>query len=83
MRNVNDICNIKAMEVFRFVQFLKFNYLNGFFSEKVSPPNENVIVSGRPWWERYQPVSYNITTRSGNNSEFGDMVARCNKVGIR
>ena len=36
----------------------------------------------RPWWERYQPVSYKLCTRSGNESEFKDMVTRCNNVGV-
>ncbi|XP_015839911.2 LOW QUALITY PROTEIN: alpha-amylase [Tribolium castaneum] len=49
----------------------------------ISPVAENVIVKGRPWWERYQPVSYNLTTRSGSESQLSDMISRCNKVGIR
>jgi alpha-amylase len=32
---------------------------------------------------RYQPVSYKINSRSGNESEFLDMTTRCNKVGVR
>ncbi|KYB29170.1 Alpha-amylase-related protein-like Protein [Tribolium castaneum] len=50
---------------------------------QISPVAENVIVKGRPWWERYQPVSYNLTTRSGSESQLSDMISRCNKVGIR
>lgn len=38
---------------------------------------------GRPWWEVYQPMSYEIGTRSGTEAEFADMVQRCNAVGIR
>ena len=34
-------------------------------------------------WQRYQPVSYNLTSRSGNEKEFKEMVARCNTVGVR
>ncbi|XP_021052623.1 pancreatic alpha-amylase-like [Mus pahari] len=51
----------------------------------VSPPNENIVVHNpsRPWWERYQPISYKICTRSGNEDEFRDMVTRCNNVGVR
>ncbi|XP_014672558.1 PREDICTED: alpha-amylase 1-like [Priapulus caudatus] len=37
----------------------------------------------RPWWERYQPVSYKLISRSGSEQEFADMVERCNKVGVR
>lgn len=56
---------------------------NGFAGVQVSPPNENAVVSNRPWWERYQPVSYNLNTRSGNEAAFTDMSRRCNAVGIR
>lgn len=56
---------------------------NGFAGVQISPPNENVIVPNRPWWERYQPVSYNLVTRSGNEAAFSDMTRRCNAVGVR
>lgn len=57
----------------------------GFGGVQVSPPNENIIINNpfRPWWERYQPVSYKICSRSGNEDEFRDMVTRCNNVGVR
>ncbi|CAG0891408.1 unnamed protein product, partial [Darwinula stevensoni] len=60
----------------------------GFAGVQVSPPSENVIAwydSGpqRPWWERYQPVSYRLETRSGSESQFQDMVSRCNAAGVR
>ncbi|XP_055845375.1 alpha-amylase 1-like [Episyrphus balteatus] len=55
----------------------------GYAGVQVSPVTENVVVNGRPWWERYQPVSYIINTRSGNEAQFRDMVTRCNKVGVR
>lgn len=32
---------------------------------------------------RYQPVSYNIVTRSGTEAAFTDMTRRCNAVGVR
>jgi alpha-amylase len=54
----------------------------GYSAVQVSPPNEHAVVSGRPWWERYQPVSYQIESRSGTRAEFADMVARCNAVGV-
>lgn len=55
----------------------------GYGGVQVSPITENAIVEGRPWWERYQPISYNISTRSGNENEFKSMINRCNAVGIR
>lgn len=50
---------------------------------QVSPVTENVIVPNRPWFERYQPISHKLVTRSGNEQEFADMVRRCNSVGVR
>ncbi|CDQ68585.1 unnamed protein product [Oncorhynchus mykiss] len=56
---------------------------NGFDGVQISPPSENVVVTKpwRPWWERYQPVSYNLCSRSGTQQELRDMVCRCNNVG--
>ncbi|XP_053682119.1 alpha-amylase 2-like [Sabethes cyaneus] len=57
----------------------------GYAGVQVSPPTENTIVNEpkRPWWERYQPISYKLITRSGTEQQFADMVRRCNKVGVR
>ncbi|XP_015513629.2 alpha-amylase isoform X1 [Neodiprion lecontei] len=49
----------------------------------VSPPNENLVIKNRPWWERYQPVSYKLVTRSGDEAAFRNMVTRCNNAGVR
>ncbi len=54
----------------------------GYAAVQVSPPSENHIVPGRPWWERYQPVSYRLETRSGDRADFADMVSRCAAVGV-
>ncbi|XP_060088279.1 pancreatic alpha-amylase-like isoform X2 [Heteronotia binoei] len=57
---------------------------NGFAGIQISPPNENLVITmpWRPWWERYQPISYKICSRSGNENEFRNMVTRCNNVGV-
>ncbi|CAB3261279.1 unnamed protein product [Arctia plantaginis] len=57
----------------------------GYGGVQVSPPNENLMVrlQKRPWWERYQPISYRLITRSGNEKQFANMVRRCNNVGVR
>lgn len=55
----------------------------GYGGVQVSPVNENVVIENRPWWERYQPISYKIHTRSGTPDEFKSMVSRCNRVGVR
>ena len=58
---------------------------------QVSPPSENAVIGvdagstepPRPWWERYQPISYKLETRSGTHDQFADMVRRCNNVNVR
>jgi alpha-amylase len=54
----------------------------GFAAVQVSPPQEHVVVDGFPWWQRYQPVSYLIESRSGTREEFADMVTRCQAAGV-
>ena len=48
---------------------------------QVSPPQED--VQGNQWWTRYQPVSYKLTSRSGTEQEFAQMVETCKNHGIR
>ncbi|XP_061694235.1 alpha-amylase-like [Syngnathoides biaculeatus] len=57
---------------------------NGFGGVQISPPNEHIVLDNpwRPWWQRYQPVGYNLCSRSGDERELRDMVARCNNVGV-
>ncbi|KHJ99107.1 hypothetical protein OESDEN_00900 [Oesophagostomum dentatum] len=58
----------------------------GYGAVQVSPPNEHITLNlfgDMPWWVRYQPVSYKLISRSGNEEQFKDMVDRCNKVGVR
>uniref|UniRef100_A0A3P9H2B9 Alpha-amylase n=1 Tax=Oryzias latipes TaxID=8090 RepID=A0A3P9H2B9_ORYLA len=56
----------------------------GFAGVQISPPNEHILVSSpwRPWWQRYQPISYNLCSRSGGENELRDMITRCNNVGV-
>jgi len=55
----------------------------GYGGVQLSPIAEHQIVAGRPWWERYQPISYKIVSRSGDEGDFLDMTRRCNAVGVR
>lgn len=41
------------------------------------------MVENNPWWMRYQPVSYKIQSRSGDQRAFENMTRRCNAVGVR
>ncbi|MBD3882101.1 alpha-amylase family protein [Phormidium tenue FACHB-886] len=58
---------------------------SGYGAVQLSPAAEHVVVpeKGFPWWQRYQPVSYRIESRSGSRSEFAAMVQRCHAVGIK
>lgn len=40
------------------------------------------MIDGRPWFERYQPISYRWETRSGSAEEFRSMVKRCAAAGV-
>ncbi|XP_055383610.1 alpha-amylase-related protein-like [Condylostylus longicornis] len=55
----------------------------GFGGVQVSPIFENSILDGRPWYELYQPISYKIKTRLGDEAQFRNMIKRCNKAGVR
>jgi len=52
----------------------------GFKAALVSPPTEH--IQGPQWWTRYQPVSYKLNSRSGNEAAFTSMVQRCKKAGV-
>jgi alpha-amylase len=54
----------------------------GYAAVQVSPPQEHVVAPNNPWWERYQPVSYRLESRSGTRAEFADMVSRCKAAGV-
>jgi alpha-amylase len=56
---------------------------HGYRAVQVSPPQEHIVLSGHPWWTRYQPVSYSIDrSRSGTRAEFVSMVNRCRAVNV-
>uniref|UniRef100_A0AAY4ALB3 alpha-amylase n=1 Tax=Denticeps clupeoides TaxID=299321 RepID=A0AAY4ALB3_9TELE len=57
---------------------------NGYGGVQISPPSESIVISDpwRPWWQRYQPISYNLCSRSGNEQQLKDMITRCNNVGV-
>ncbi|TFK33166.1 glycoside hydrolase [Crucibulum laeve] len=53
----------------------------GYGFVQVSPPAEH--ISGAQWWTDYQPVSYNLTSKRGNRSQFANMVSTCHAVGVK
>ncbi len=60
----------------------------GFSAVQVSPPNEHVdhrsskLAVPYAWWARYQPVSYELVSRSGDAEAFTEMVQRCRAAGV-
>ena len=54
----------------------------GYGGVQISPPQEYALIPGAPWWERYQPVSYQLAGRSGDEAELAEMVERCAAAGV-
>lgn len=54
----------------------------GFGAVQVSPATEHIVLAGAPWWERYQPISYRLGSRSGSEGDFREMVRRCKQAGV-
>jgi alpha-amylase len=56
----------------------------GYRAVQISPPQEHVVAPehGFPWWQRYQPVSYQLISRSGDRAQLEEMVRRCQAVGV-
>lgn len=54
----------------------------GFSAVQVSPPQEHLVLGNHYWWERYQPVSYELESRAGTAAEFKAMIQRCQAAGV-
>ncbi len=59
----------------------------GYGGVQVAPPQDSLARSGpapvHPWWEVYQPVDYNLTSRMGAEDQFKAMVATCRAAGVK
>jgi hypothetical protein len=53
----------------------------GYGFVQVSPPQEH--ITGSQWWTDYQPVSYIITSKRGNRSQFQQMISACHSAGVK
>ncbi|GAA2275255.1 alpha-amylase [Streptomyces ruber] len=53
----------------------------GYGYVQVSPPAEH--IQGEAWWTSYQPVSYKIAGRLGNETSFRNMVNTCHNAGVK
>jgi alpha-amylase len=58
---------------------------NGYGAVQISPAMEHVMLPelNYPWWQRYQPVSYKLISRSGDRTQFAAMIQRCHAAGIK
>jgi alpha-amylase len=64
----------------------------GYGAVQVAPPQDSLkrteLGNGsdtilHPWWEVYQPVDYNLTSRMGDENQFKSMVKTCRKAGVQ
>lgn len=53
----------------------------GYGYVEVSPATEN--IQGDQWWTSYQPVSYKLQNRLGDESSFKAMVSTCHAAGVK
>lgn len=56
---------------------------NGYGGVQTSPVQESAATDSISWETRYQPVSYKITSPSGNVDELKDMIMKCYELKIR
>ncbi|KAI0316240.1 glycoside hydrolase [Amylostereum chailletii] len=54
---------------------------NGYGYVQTSPPQEH--ITGSQWWTEYQPVSYILTSKRGNRSQFQSMISTCHAAGVK
>ena len=57
----------------------------GYGAVQTSPPQEHIVLpgDGYPWWQDYQPISYKLTTRRGDEAQYAAMVAACHAAGVK
>jgi alpha-amylase len=64
----------------------------GFRGVQVSAPQDSLKRTSlgdgsntvlHPWWEVYQPVDYNLTSRMGSEEQFKAMVNTCRSAGVK
>ncbi|ETW76368.1 glycoside hydrolase family 13 protein [Heterobasidion irregulare TC 32-1] len=52
----------------------------GYGFVQASPAAEH--ISGSQWWTDYQPVSYILTSKRGNRSQYKNMIDTCHAAGV-
>jgi len=54
----------------------------GFAAVQISPAVEHAKLAGQ-WYERYQPVSYKLVSRSGSEAQLRSMIQTCKEAGVK
>ena len=62
----------------------------GYAAVQVAPPQDSLSRTAtdsttvlHPWWEVYQPVDYQLTSRMGTETQFKQMVQTCRNAGVK
>lgn len=50
---------------------------------QVSPPQDSLSKGGSVWWDIYQPVDYDLTSKFGTEAQFKAMVTTCHTAGVK
>ena len=75
--------NFLGPHKFGAVQISPPNEAVSMFLEELNDPSSPAYSAGRPWYDIYQPATYELNSRMGTEAEFIDMVERCNNAGVR
>jgi alpha-amylase len=62
---------------------IPFLAAHGLDAIKISPPQEFAVLPGRPWYEAYQPVSYELSNFYGSEEDFVAMIDTCHTFGVK
>uniref|UniRef100_A0A1I8MXJ4 alpha-amylase n=1 Tax=Musca domestica TaxID=7370 RepID=A0A1I8MXJ4_MUSDO len=59
----------------------------GYGGVQLSPVLEHTVIKtdglNHPWWQRYETISYRLSSRSGDETDFYSMSRICNDLGVR
>lgn len=55
----------------------------GYGAIQIDPPNEAVSITPKVWWNKFQPVSYQLNKELGSEQDFKNMTQRCHQYGIK
>ena len=60
---------------------------DGYGGVQIAPPEESLDLTdnspAHPWWDVYQPVSYQLDSRMGDRAQLAAMVTACHNAGVK